>query len=195
MIKEGIQMKKKKVIDVLLTIAIVFCFCIAGLLMYRNICYDEIVVSGNSMETTLHDGDLGYIKTTNSAKEGIKRFDIVVLKLEDNYEIIKRVIGLPGEKILIKENGAILINNVEIEQNFIDQERIEKTYISNTYACKDELLIPNDSYYVLGDNRGNSTDSRIRGVFKANSVDGVLKVIYKHCDSENVCKLVSPKWF
>ena len=196
-------MKKKtvKVLDIILTVGIVLCLGLAGVFLYRNVCYDEILVSGNSMETTLHNGDFGLMKTTKSAINNIKRFDIVIVEVDNDtsnkHDIIKRVIGLPGEKIKIEENGDILINGSVIEEPFLTANK-SSTYKPNSYACLNEYEIPNDAFFCLGDNRGASADSRSRGALSKDNVLGVLKVIYKEkCseDDSNTCSTIKPKWF
>ena len=58
--------KKHRVIDIIFTIVVVLCFCITSLLLYRNVCFEKVVVSGSSMEPTLLNGDYGLMKTTES---------------------------------------------------------------------------------------------------------------------------------
>lgn len=196
-------MKKKtsKIVDVILTVAIILCACVTGVLLYRNVCYDEILVSGTSMETTLHNGDFGLMKTTNSAINNIKRFDIVIVKVDsetsNEHDIIKRVIGMPGEKIKIEANGDIKINGEIIEETFLTVDK-STTFRVNGYACLNEYKIPDDSYFCLGDNRGVSSDSRNRGALSKKDIEGVLRVIYKEKCSENdssTCRSIKPKWF
>jgi len=186
--------KRNSVLNILLIILAILGTCVACFFGYINICYDKVIVSGSSMETTLSNGDYGLMKSTNSAKNNIKRFDIVIFKLDDEYEIIKRVIGLPNETIEIQMDGKILINGEVIEQDFISSESISKTYKENGVACGNEYKISDSGYYVLGDNRGNSTDSRVRGALDQKLVDGVLRVVYKNC-IDGVCSSITPKWF
>lgn len=87
----------------------------------------------------------------------INRFDIVIAKKHDNYLIVKRVIGLPNEKIEYKDNH-LYINEKPVTESFIDLY-LTKTE-DFTYTLKD------DEYFLLGDNREYSTDSRELGAFK-----------------------------
>lgn len=192
-------MKKRfsKLFDILTTVGIIICLGATAFLLYRNICYDEITVSGSSMESTLFNGDFGLMKTTKSARENAERFDIAVFNIasESNpYRIIKRIIGLPGETIKIESNGDIKINGELIEQTFLENSKKTSTYINNGYACNDEYVIPKDAYFCLGDNRGSSSDSRARGAFTFNQMEGILRVIYKHCEN-NVCHSIPKTWY
>lgn len=186
-----------KLFDILTTVGIIFCLGATALLLYRNICYDEVTVSGSSMENTLFDGDFGLMRTTKSTKENAKRFEIAVFNIgsqESPYRIIKRIIGLPGETIKIESNGDIKINNEIIEQTFLEENKKTSTYLTNGYACNEEYIIPKDAYFCLGDNRGFSTDSRERGAFTFTQMEGVLRLIYKHCE-DNVCKSIPKTWY
>ena len=102
------------------------------------------------MYPTLHNKDIMILDEISYRFKEIQRFDIVVLKADDEY-LIKRVIGLPGEKIKY-ENNTLYVNDVKVEEHF--SEEITKDF---------EVVVPKGKYYVLGDNRTNSTDSRVLG--------------------------------
>ena len=191
--------KKHRVIDIIFTIVVVLCFCVTSLLLYRNICFEKVVVSGSSMEPTLLNGDYGLMKTTDSSKKSIKRFDIVIFKVDqtddrEGHDIIKRIIGMPGETIRIEKTGNIYIDGKLLEQSFIDDSELKATYRNGGVAMEEDYEIPSSSYFALGDHRSVSLDSRSRGAISQNNVDGVLKVIYKHCD-DDVCKNVKLRWY
>ena len=97
--------------------------------------------------------------------EKIKRFDIVVVSLE-NEKIIKRIIGLPGETVKY-ENNILYINNKRVEENF-DHKRTEDFKTGELGIKK----IPNDMYLVVGDNRTNSLDSRTIGYISKDRIVG-----------------------
>ena len=119
-----------------------------------------IRVNGPSMNDTLHDKDIMILDEISYRFRPIKRFDIVVIRYNDEY-IIKRVIGLPGEVVSCK-NNKIYINGKVIEEDF-----------SHKYTNDfDDVLVGDDSYFVLGDNRVNSTDSRIIGTVSKKSIKG-----------------------
>ena len=108
---------------------------------------------------TLHDGDIMILDIIGSKKHEYKRFDIVVV---DNGKdlIIKRVIGLPGEKIQYKDNSL-----------YINGKKINDPY-GNGNTEDFELKIPKGKYFVLGDNRQNSMDSRFFGPFSKSQIKG-----------------------
>lgn len=120
------------------------------------------VVDGDSMETTLSDGDnLIVDKITYRFREP-ERFDIIVFPFqytEDTY-YIKRIIGLPGETVQIDEKGSIYING-EILKETYGKEIIAPENIGIAAA---PVVLGEDEYFVMGDNRNNSSDSRTEAV-------------------------------
>ena len=99
-----------------------------------------------------------------------KRYDIVVIK-ENNERIIKRIIGMPGESVKIVE-GVIYINGEAIEDKYAS------SYTGDFSLDKFDLdVIPEDSYFVLGDNRIVSKDSRLLGPINKKKIQG--KAIYR----------------
>ena len=124
-----------------------------------------VVVSGNSMEPTLKSRELLLLSKINYKVTDIKRFDIVVIRIDDK-EIIKRVIGLPGETVLYRSNKL-----------YIDGHELENDYNFDTedFALKticDCERIPEDKYLVLGDNRSISADSRTYGLIDKSEIEG-----------------------
>ena len=120
-----------------------------------------IIVNGNSMAPTLNDGDKVLYRETNN----LERFDIIVFEYQNN-KIIKRIYGLPGETIEIK-NGIIYINNKKIDGD-------KYSYGDITDISK--ITLANDEYFVLGDNLKISLDSRMIGPIKKNSINGKIKI-------------------
>lgn len=148
-------------------------------ILIRSFLFSPIKVNGTSMVNTLHDGDTMILNKISYKFSNLKRFNIVVIKTENSY-LIKRIIGLPGEKIKyeIKDNkGVLYINGKKINEEFIDEETKVKTCDINSDLCKDGILIPKDRYFVMGDNRGDSIDSRIIGVVDIKNVTGTTRLV------------------
>ncbi len=122
-----------------------------------------VKVDGDSMYNTLNDNDIVLLSKLSS----IDRFDIIVLKENDNNAtIIKRVIGMPGDKVKIR-NNKIYINN----------KIIEDEYAYGETSDYDEITLGDDEYFVLGDNRLISKDSRYFGAIKKGDIKG--KAIFR----------------
>jgi signal peptidase I len=115
-------------------------------------------VDGQSMEPMLSDGDNLIVDKITYRFRDPERFDIIVFpfKYKEDTFYIKRIIGLPGETVQIDEEGKIYIDGEILEENY-GREIIQ----SNTIGIAGEpILLGEDEYFVLGDNRNNSMDSR-----------------------------------
>ena len=112
-------------------------------------------VSGSSMETTLSDGDHLIVDKISYRFGEPQRYEIVVFpyRYEKNTYYIKRIIGLPGETIQIKD-GQILIDGETYQENG------EFPGIENAGVAETKVALDSGEYFVLGDNRNNSEDSR-----------------------------------
>lgn len=129
-------------------------------IIIRTFIFTPIVVNGPSMMDTLHNGDVMILDKIGMKLGGIKRFDIVVIQT-GKTKIIKRVIGLPGETISYQDN-KLYINGKEVSDNHSNEI---------TYDFE-EVKIPDGEYYVLGDNRTDSVDSRILGTIPKSEILG-----------------------
>ena len=140
-----------------------FVITIIIVLLFKHYFYSPIMVSGVSMETTLLNNDIMILDKVALRNDGIQRFDIVVIRYKNKY-LIKRVIGLPGEEVEIKDN-KLYINGEYIEEPFLNKGTVTKDF-------KLEGTVPEDFYFVMGDNRSNSNDSRYLGCFSIDRIDG-----------------------
>lgn len=173
----------KRIIKIISNVLLVLVIVLTCLLSIKNIFYFEIEVVGSSMVTTLNEGEIGLASKITYVKE-IERNDIIIFK-RDNKEIIKRVIGKPLDKIGINENG-VYVNNQLIEESYLTKENKEETYF--LFGTYNEITLKEDEYFVLGDNRRDSLDSRSYGPIKEENIVGKLVVIYPSKDN-------STKWF
>ena len=128
--------------------------------LIRTFIITPVRVDGDSMKNTLKNGDILLLYKLGS----INRLDIIVLDEEkDNEKIIKRVIGLPGETVAIKK-GKIYIND-----KVIDDE-----YAYGETSDYDKVTLEDDEYFILGDNRLISKDSRYFGPIKKSEIKGKI---------------------
>lgn len=147
------------------------------MVVLRIFILSPVTVSGESMMPTLVDKE----KIIASKVSKIKRFDIVPLKAPDKEDTlyIKRIIGLPGEHIEYK-NDILYINGEQYDEPYLDEYKDITTGNLTEDFTLDSLLnsneVPKDSYFVLGDNRQNSKDSRMIGFIKKEDIIGSSKI-------------------
>lgn len=118
------------------------------------------VVDGRSMNPNLNDGDNLIVEKLSYRFRDPQRFDIIVFPPQGapNEHYIKRIIGLPGETVQIDYEGNIYINGEILEEDY----GLET--IQNPGRAAEPITLGEDEYFVLGDNRNNSTDSRTEKV-------------------------------
>lgn len=157
--------KKQKEENSALHDFIVYAIIIIVVILIRTYIVTPVMVSGASMDTTLQDKEIMILNKINYRFNEIKRFDIVVIK-EGNSYIIKRVIGLPNEVISYK-NDTLYINGEAKKEYFKNQK-------TNDF---DEIKIDNDCYFVMGDNRKVSLDSRLIGCIPKKQILGKANLV------------------
>ena len=116
-------------------------------------------VSGSSMETTLSDKDQLIVDKMTYRFRDPKRYDIVVFpyQYQDNTYYIKRIIGLPGETVQIL-SGMVYIDGMRLDEHYGNE------IMENPGIAEEPLTLGEDEYFVLRDNRNNSSDSRASDV-------------------------------
>lgn len=128
---------------------------------YLMITYvgQRTAVNGSSMQPTLNDGDNLIVDKISYRFKDPERFDIIVFPFtyKESTYYIKRIIGLPGETIQIDEEGTIYING-EVLQESYGREIISEEHRG---LAAEPITLGEDEYFVMGDNRNNSSDSRL----------------------------------
>lgn len=119
-------------------------------------------VEGASMEPTLYNGDNLIVDKITYRFRDPERFDIIVFpyQYKEKTYYIKRIIGLPGETVQIDENGNIYIDGELLKEGY-GREVIKPETVG---LAKEPILLGEDEYFVMGDNRNNSSDSRTEAV-------------------------------
>ena len=152
------QKRKRQLITESLGWLIYFVAVILATFLIVNFVGQRTRVSGPSMESTLQDGDNLIVDKISYRFKDPERFDIIVFPYqyaEDTF-YIKRIIGMPGETVQIID-GAVYINDVLLDEDVYGKEVIDST----KYGIAEEpIVLGEDEYFVLGDNRNHSSDSR-----------------------------------
>jgi signal peptidase I len=157
-----------------LLVAIILAFII------RMFFFTPIVVDGASMEPTLQDQDRMIVTKIGEPK----RFDIIVFHAPENKDYIKRVIGLPGDRIEYK-NDILYINGKAYDEPYLDKYKRELKdggTLTDSFTLKETAVgkdvVPEGHLFVLGDNRRWSKDSRKIGAIPLEKVVGTTNIVY-----------------
>lgn len=141
---------------------------------------NPVQVIGSSMYPTLKDRDRGFSSIISTHFE-LNRFDIVVVEAKDqsNDHWVKRIIGMPNETIECK-NGVIYINHEPIQEDFLDTDYVLSEIDKYGFFTEDfdEIQLKENEYFLMGDNRIHSTDSRRVGPFTKDEITSVGIFVY-----------------
>lgn len=143
---------------------IVTCAVFICILLFRSHVIGREIISGSSMEDTLFDGDICWSQKIFWEKN-LQRYDIVIAKLRHKM-VVKRIIGIPGDHLEIRNN-----------QVYINGKKINEKYRKETeFAGKGRsIILKKDEYFLIGDNRRISYDSRNYGSVKKEEIKGILR--------------------
>ncbi len=142
----------KEIINTVLYLAVIFILTF----LFITFVAQRTEVSGSSMEPTLQDRDSLLVDKLSYRFKDPDRFDIVIFPYHygEKQYFIKRVIGLPGETVRIDYDGTIYVNGEVLEENYGAE------VILNPGRAVDEITLEEGEFFVMGDNRNHSMDSR-----------------------------------
>ena len=166
MTENNIKLKNKKTLDVVF--AVILIVSILFIIFLTKFWVSLSLVDGDSMNNTLKNGD---ILVTNNLKSP-ERFDIIVFKHNENENYIKRVIAVEGDVIYNDEEGNVWLKKAGEEQASILDEPYLDEGVKTGFQFYCELQ--ENEYFVMGDNRINSQDSRIIGAINKDQILGVV---------------------
>lgn len=162
-----------------LGIGLLFVLCM------RTFILTPIVVDGASMMPTFEDGDKVVVNKIGPRLKEYKRFDVIVFEAKEDTSYIKRIIGIPGDSIAY-ENDELFINGERYEEPYL--EEYKKALNDNGTLTQDftlleylgEVVVPDGYFFVLGDNRRRSTDSRdpSLGFVSKDKILGTAKIVF-----------------
>ncbi|MCK5475823.1 MAG: signal peptidase I [Candidatus Pacebacteria bacterium] len=174
-LKKYYQNNWKKSLRIFISFSIIsFILTSIAVIPIRLYIAEPFFISGKAMNPTYDDGDYLLI---NKFSDKFDRRDVIILRdpKEQNQFLIKRIIGLPNEKVEIK-NGDILI----------DGKILNEEYITEKTDGNINIVLNDNQYFVLGDNRGKNSDSRSFGPISVDDIEG--KVFYKVFNYSNITK-------
>lgn len=158
--------RKKELVSWIKSIAIALILA----LLIREFIFTPVIVSGQSMEPTFHNNDRVVITKIHT----IDHFDMIVFKaIHSDTNLIKRVIGLPGD-VIVMQDDQLYINGDAYDEPYVEANK-EAVFEGQKLTGDFEVEVPKGFLYVLGDNRRNSTDSRVLGFIEEKMVIGEVK--------------------
>ena len=142
-----------------------------GLYILATTTVQTVRVVGSSMYPSLHDGDLLIASKVDYRLHPIERGDVVILKdpMDPRRDFIKRVVGLPGDRIQIRDHH-VLVNGGALREPYVQAPWVETGDWPGP-APNSVDVVPGGSYFVLGDNRDHSSDSRVFGRVRQDDID------------------------
>ena len=132
-----------------------------AILLFKNFCFDVVTVSGDSMFDTLKNEEVLLVQMKN---ENLNRGDIVIAKV-DKFKVVKRIIALPNETVQIVD-GKVYIDGVLLEENYCDTTEFAG-------VVREPYRLSENEYFLMGDNRSGSEDSRVYGGVNIENIRGV----------------------
>jgi signal peptidase I len=168
---------------------VVVIVALAAALLLRTFVVQTFYIPSGSMEPTLKIGDRILVNKLSYHLHGVDRGNIVVFRrpADENCggtpvaDLVKRVIGLPGETISLSKGpqGYVLINGKRLDETWLPSSVQGKTYpgpSGTAYNLSKPYVVPSNDYYVMGDNRGDSCDSRYWGPIPKSLIVGKVDV-------------------
>jgi signal peptidase I len=167
---EHVPLRFRNAMKGLLRVALVLVLSAGSYLLFSRFCFGTVEILGQSMAPNLSSGERFFLDRLSLLTHAPQRGDLVVLRepLHGDY-VIKRIVGMPGEQFAMRKNIA-----------YVGGSRLVEPYLPAAAVATEKAMleaavrIPSESYYVLGDNRDNSEDSRCYGPVRRKSIVGVV---------------------
>lgn len=155
--------RMKKILTGFLVFLALLCMVLgAAIVTFKITGLRFCTVDGHSMDNTLFDGEQLLLNPSADIRSG----DIVVFEYGQTY-LIKRVVGLPGDTVAVVK-GVLYVNNIKYDESYLSEECITR-FMDSSFM----VTVGEDEYFVMGDNRDNSRDSRSFGCVPRDTITGV----------------------
>lgn len=155
--------RMKKILAGFLVFLALLCMVLgAAIVTFKITGLRFCTVDGHSMDNTLFDGEQLLLNPSAEIRSG----DIVVFEYGQTY-LIKRVVGLPGDTVAVVK-GVLYVNNIKYDESYLSEECIMR-FMDSSFM----VTVGEDEYFVMGDNRDNSRDSRSFGCVPRDTITGV----------------------
>jgi len=173
--EEKKKMIIKETISWILTLgsAVIIALCIRGFI------FEPVIVDGNSMQDTLQDRELMFVTKFDYIFGAPESGDVIICKYPNSTKnYVKRLIGLPGDTIEIVDH-VVYRNGEALDETYLTPTKNDNRNTANMSA----IVLGDDQYFVMGDNRDNSNDSRYIGTLTRNQIRGHVRFVFFPFDS------------
>ena len=170
------EMDERSILEDILSFLSTFLICGLVIVIVSYFIIKPANVSGRSMQPTLENGQKGFSNILSLMMDGIDRQDIVLAKIKtekgNDATVVKRVIGMPGETIECKDEIIYIDGKPLDETTYLDTEFRQDWFETNGYFTSDfkKVTLDDDEYFLMGDNRPISLDSRDVGPFEESKI-------------------------
>lgn len=165
----------KRILDEVIDLCKIFIICYVVVFLITTFLFKPVRVQGESMYPTLLDEEIGVMNVFGVKFSSVERFDVVVVYNEEKDEDwVKRVIGLPGDTVYSKDD-ILYINGEAQAQEFLDKDYVKQMTNNGTINFTDDfgpITLNDEEYFLMGDNRPRSYDSRKIGPFTKEELRG-----------------------
>lgn len=162
-------MRQKKLVIYFLEFVVLILSIVLSYLILTNFVLRPVQIKGSSMYPTLKNEERAYTNVFSTLFGEIERFDIVVVKADNHRDLVKRVIGLPNETVEVR-NNVLYINGKQMAEPFL-----AKSVVTSDFT---KVVLKENEYFVMGDNRSASHDSRQIGPFSRDKIISRHAYIY-----------------
>lgn len=157
-------------------------FALAIAFVCRTILFTPSIVQGESMMPTLENEEHVFVNKIGYNLAGLDRFDIIVFEGNEGHNLVKRVIGLPGDTIEYKDD-VLYVNGKAVEESYLEEyrERVAPSKLMLDFTLEQitgQKRVPDGTVFVLGDNRTNSKDSREFGFVSKEQIIGKGEAVF-----------------
>jgi signal peptidase I len=170
--------KKKSVRKEILSWVLTLAAAVAIALLVRTFLFEPIRVDGESMTDTLQNGELMFVTKPEYILGSPSRQDVIICRYPKRKEyFVKRLVALPGDTVEIKYDKETSVNTV-----YVNGQAVDEPYLTPSRNDKDnsmaQITLKDDEYFVLGDNRDNSNDSRYVGALHRSQIVGHVRFVF-----------------
>ncbi len=173
--------KKKMIVKETISWIVTLGSAVLIALCIRGFVFEPVRVDGSSMLDTLHDREIMFVTKYDYILGEPEHGDVVICKYPNSTKnYVKRLIGLPGDTIEIK-NNSVYINGEKTDESYLTPDRNDSPY----YATMGMIVLGDNDFFVMGDNRDNSHDSRFADVGKLtrSQIRGHVRFVFFPFDS------------